>query len=290
MRFTKLHGLGNDYVYINGFEEDLEPYNLPGLAQTLSDRNFGVGGDGIILVLPSETADFRMRIFNSDGSEAEMCGNGMRAFAKYVYEHGLSAKTELEIETGAGIIKPVLSVEDGKVTLVRVDMGQPRLARGEIPMLGEPADQPVISAPLTAAGQELSVTCVSMGNPHCVVFVEDADNFPMWEFGPAIENHELFPNKTNVEFATIEDRDNIEMRVWERGAGQTLACGTGACATAVAAALNDLAARDVRVSLLGGDLFIEWASDDHVFLTGPAEETFSGEVHADLLAQARNGS
>ncbi|MBP8954499.1 MAG: diaminopimelate epimerase, partial [Armatimonadetes bacterium] len=259
---------------------------LPALSRVLSDRNFGIGGDGIILVSPSEIADFAMRIYNSDGSEAEMCGNGMRAFAKFVYEHGLTEKTSLEVETYAGIIKPVLTVEDGKVTLIRVDLGEPRLARSEIPMAGEPADQPVIAEPLQVNGHDLKITCVSMGNPHCVVFVDDADSFPVRELGPVIECHPLFPRKTNVEFASIDDRRNIQMRVWERGAGVTLACGTGASATVVAAVLNDLADRTARVSLLGGDLFIEWAEDNHVFLTGPADEAFSGEVHPDLLAQA----
>lgn len=287
MRFSKLHGLGNDFVFINGLEEDLAPYSLPALAQVLSDRNFGVGGDGVILVLPSSVADFRMRIFNSDGSESEMCGNGVRAFAKYVFEHGLTDKQELAVETGAGIVRPQLRVEHGQVTLIRVDMGQPRLARGEIPMAGEPADQPVIAEPLTVGPHELTVTCVSMGNPHCVVFVEDADNYPVREVGPAVEHHPAFPNRTNVEFATVQDRGHIEMRVWERGAGVTLACGTGASATLVAAVLNGLTDRQARVSLLGGDLTVEWAEDDHVFITGPAEETFSGEVNPWLLAQAR---
>ncbi|MDI9585379.1 MAG: diaminopimelate epimerase [Acidobacteriota bacterium] len=286
MRFTKLHGLGNDYIYIDAISQDLSAYDLPALSRVLSDRNFGIGGDGIILVSPSEIADFAMRIYNSDGSEAEMCGNGMRAFAKFVYEHGLTEKTSLEVETYAGIIKPVLTVEDGKVTLIRVDMGEPRLARSEIPMAGEPADQPVIAEPLQVNGHDLKITCVSMGNPHCVVFVDDADSFPVRELGPVIECHPLFPRKTNVEFASIDDRRNIQMRVWERGAGVTLACGTGASATVVAAVLNDLADRTARVSLLGGDLFIEWAEDNHVFLTGPADEAFSGEVHPDLLAQA----
>lgn len=286
MRFTKLHGLGNDYIYIDAISQDLSAYDLPALSRVLSDRNFGIGGDGIILVSPSEIADFAMRIYNSDGSEAEMCGNGMRAFAKFVYEHGLTERTSLEVETYAGIIKPVLTVEDGKVTLIRVDMGEPRLARSEIPMVGEPADQPVIAEPLQVNGHDLKITCVSMGNPHCVVFVDDADSFPVRELGPVIECHPLFPRKTNVEFASIDDRRNIQMRVWERGAGVTLACGTGASATVVAAVLNDLADRTARVSLLGGDLFIEWAEDNHVFLTGPADEAFSGEVHPDLLAQA----
>jgi len=287
MRFTKLHGLGNDYIYINTFEEDLSGLQLPALSQVLSDRNFGVGGDGIILVCPSDKADFRMRILNSDGSEAEMCGNGMRAFAKYVYEHGLTDKTSLEVETGAGIIKPVLTVDNGKVSLIRVDMGEPRLAREAIPATGEPADQPIINEPLTVEGHDLRITCVSMGNPHCVVFVDEVDNFPVKTLGPALENHALFPKKTNVEFATVEDRAHIEMRVWERGAGVTLACGTGTCATTVAGVLNGLTDRSVRVSLLGGDLFAEWAEDNHVFLTGPADEAFSGEVNPALLDEAR---
>ncbi len=287
MRFTKLHGLGNDYIYINTFTEDLSGYDLPSLAQVLSDRNFGVGGDGIILVMPSTDADFRMRIFNADGSEAEMCGNGVRAFAKYVYEHGLTSKTSLRVETKAGIVRPQLQVEDGRVSSVRVDMGQPRLQRREIPMLGTPPDQPVIEQPLEAADETFLVTCVSMGNPHCVIFVDDVDNFPVDEVGPAVENHPLFPNRTNVEFVTVMDRKHVQMRVWERGAGETLACGTGASAACVAGALTGRTERAVRVSLLGGALHIEWAADDHVFLAGPAAEVFSGEVSEELLKLAK---
>ncbi|MCE5217747.1 diaminopimelate epimerase [bacterium] len=288
MRFTKLHGLGNDYIYINTLEEDLSGYDVPRLSEVLSNRNFGVGGDGIILVLPSTVADFRMRIFNADGSEAEMCGNGVRAFSKYLYEHGLTTKTELAIETGAGIIRPSLTVEGGVVKLVRVDMGEPRLARKDLPAAGEPADQPIVAQPLSIGGHDLSITCVSMGNPHCVLFVEDAASFPVSEIGPRIERHELFPKRTNVEFATVQDRSHIVMRVWERGSGVTLACGTGTCATVVAATLNELVDRgEIHVSLLGGELVAEWASNNHVFLTGPAAEAFSGEVHPDLLAQAR---
>lgn len=288
MKFTKLHGLGNDYIYINTLVEDLSAYDIPRLSQVLSDRNFGIGGDGIILVLPSETRDFRYRIFNSDGSEAEMCGNGMRAFAKYLYEHGLTTKTELEIETAAGLIKPSLTVEDGVVTLIRVDMGEPRLKRSEIPATGAPEDEAIIAQPLEILGETFNITCVSMGNPHCVIFVEDANSFPVDKFGPVIETHELFPRKTNVEFATVRSPQHIDMRVWERGAGITMACGTGACATAVAANLNGLAGREnVKVALAGGDLFIDWASDNHIFLTGPAAEAFSGEVHPSLLALAK---
>jgi len=287
VRFTKLHGLGNDYIYINALEEDLTGYDLAGLAQVLSDRNFGIGGDGIILVLPSEQADFRMRIFNADGSEAEMCGNGIRAFARYLYEHSLTDKTALAIETGAGIMRPELQVDDDEVISVRVDMGEPRLNRAEIPMLGEPADQPVLEEPFSAADQEFFITCVSMGNPHCVIFVEDVDNYPVREVGPAVENHELFPNRTNVEFVTTVDRHHLQMRVWERGAGETLACGTGASASCVAGVLTGHTNRVVQVSLLGGDLQIEWVDDNHVFLTGPAAEVFSGEVSEELLKSAK---
>ncbi len=286
MRFTKLHGLGNDYIYINTLEEDLSAYDLPKLSRVLSDRHFGIGGDGIILVCPSGVADFRMRMLNADGSESEMCGNGMRAFAKFVYEHGLTDKTSLAVETGAGIIKPELTVVDGVVTLVRVDMGEPRLAREAIPMLGEPKDQPVIGADLQVGGQTLSVTCVSVGNPHCITFVDDVAKYPVPEVGPLVENHELFPRRINAEFVEVLSREHVKMRVWERGSGETMACGTGATSTAVACILNDKCDRKVTVTLLGGDLQIEWAEDNHLFLTGPANEAFSGEVHPSLLAQA----
>jgi diaminopimelate epimerase len=288
MRFTKMHGLGNDYIYIDAIAEDLGAYDLVGLARVLSDRHFGVGGDGIILILSSETADFQMRVFNSDGSEAEMCGNGVRAFAKYVYEHGLTDKTEMAVETGAGIIRPALIVNaKGRVESVRVDMGEPRLNRRDIPMEGEPPDEPAVEAPLLAAGETLSVTCVSMGNPHCVVFVDDVDNYPVREVGPTIENNVAFPLRTNVEFAHVLDPGRIEMRVWERGAGETMACGTGACATVVAAALTGRAGRKATVQLLGGDLEIEWAEDGRIYMTGPAAEVFSGEVSAELLEQLK---
>ncbi|MCX7598849.1 MAG: diaminopimelate epimerase [Armatimonadetes bacterium] len=286
MRFTKLHGLGNDYIYLDAISQDLTGYDLAKLAQVLSDRHFGVGGDGIILILPSQVADFRMRIFNPDGSEAEMCGNGIRGFAKYVYEHGLTAKTELAVETGAGIIKPRLFVNrEGRVEKVRVDMGPPRLARAEIPMAGEPPDQPVINEALAVGDESFAVTCVSMGNPHCVIFLDAATNlaeFPVSSLGPRIEKHEAFPRRTNVEFAVVDGPQRIRMRVWERGAGETLACGTGACATLVAAALTGRAERKATVQLLGGELEIEWADDDHVYMTGPAVEVFSGELSPEL--------
>lgn len=291
MRLTKLHGLGNDYIYLDAISQDLAGYDLPKAARVLSDRHFGVGSDGIIVVLPSQVADFRMRIFNPDGSEAEMCGNGIRGFAKYVYEHGLTSKTELAVETGAGIIHPRLLVNsDGRVEKVRVDMGPPRLARAEIPMTGEPADQPVINEALAVGGETLTVTCVSMGNPHCVVFLDpamDLTEFPVSTLGPLIENHQAFPRRTNVEFALVEEPHWIRMRVWERGAGETLACGTGACATLVAAVLTGRAERKATVQLLGGELEIEWAGDNHLYMTGPAVEVFSGELSAELEQSLR---
>jgi diaminopimelate epimerase len=285
MRFTKMHGLGNDYIYLDGHREPLDEVDLPWLARVLSDRNFGIGGDGIILILPSEQADFRMRMFNADGSEGEMCGNGMRCFAKYVYDHGLTRTTELVVETGAGPIRPRLTVEHGCVTSVTVDMGAPILERGRIPMLGSPADGRVIDEPLRVGDEEVRVTCVSMGNPHCVLFVEDVQAAPVRTLGPLIERHEVFPARTNVEFIRVVAPDRLEMRVWERGSGETLACGTGASASVVAAALNGLAGRACTVKLLGGELQIEWREDDHVFLTGPAVEAFSGEVDPAAIAR-----
>jgi len=287
LRFTKLHGLGNDYIYLNGLEQDLSQYDLGKLARLLSDRHFGIGSNGIILILPSEQANFRMRIFNSDGSEAEMCGNGLRGFAKYVYEHGLTDKLKLEVETGAGILPLAMEATEGEVVAVSLNMGQPRLQRQQIPMTGEPADGQVIQELLEVDGNTVQITCVSMGNPHCVIFVDDVDSFPVTELGPKIENHQLFPERTNVEFITVLDRQHLQMRVWERGAGETLACGTGAAAATVAGVLTDRSDRRVEVHLRGGELQVEWAEDNHVFLTGPATEVFSGEVASQLVAKAR---
>ena len=277
LSFTKMHGLGNDYVYVDGHEQNLERFNLGKLSALVSDRHFGVGSDGLILILPSDVADFRMRIFNPDESESNMCGNGMRCCAKYVYDHGLTDRTELSFETLAGIIKPELTVADGEVSSVTVDMGEPRLARKDIPMTGEPADEPVIDEELDVEGQTVRITCVSMGNPHCIQFVDSVEDAPVKTLGPNIEYHPAFPDRTNVEFIEIVDREHVKMRVWERGAGETLACGTGASATAVACALNDLTDRSVEVELLGGTLEIEWAANDHVFMTGPATEVFTGD-------------
>jgi len=283
MRFTKMHGLGNDYIYIDAHREALEGIDLPQLARSLSDRHFGIGGDGLILIMPSDEADFRMRMFNADGSEGEMCGNGMRCFAKYVYDHGLTTKTEFVVETAAGPIRPTVNVEEGRVTSVTVDMGKPRLARRDIPMTGSPKNTPVINEMLRVDDDFLRVTCVSMGNPHCVIFVDDVQHAPVRTLGPRVEHHGAFPARTNVEFVKVVPPDRLEMRVWERGSGETLACGTGASASVVAAALNNLADRSCTVKLLGGELQIEWRQDDHVFKTGPAVEVFSGEVDVKAL-------
>jgi len=285
MRFTKMHGLGNDYIYIDAHRESLGEIDLPWLARVLSDRNFGIGADGIILILPSEPADFRMRMFNADGSESEMCGNGMRCFAKYVHDHGLTRKTEFVVETGAGLIRPRVTLERGHVSSVTVDMGPPVLARRAIPMLGSPEEGRVIDEPLRVGDQEARVTCVSMGNPHCVLFVDDVEAAPVRTLGPLIERHEVFPARTNVEFIRVVADDRLNMRVWERGSGETLACGTGASASVVAAALNGHAGHACTVRLLGGELQIEWRADDHVFLTGPAVEVFAGEVDPAAIAR-----
>ena len=287
MRFTKMHGLGNDYVYVDAITQDLGSVSLPELSKAVSDRHFGVGSDGLIVICQpeTETADFRMRIFNPDGSEAEMCGNGIRCFAKYVYEHGLTEKTELRVETGAGVIVTELRVNGGRVEAVRVDMGEPRLRPADVPFDWQPDDQPAVEVPLRLSdGTELRVTAVSMGNPHCVIFVDDAESYAVDQVGPQVERHPAFPRRTNVEFATVIDRGHIRMRVWERGAGETMACGTGACATAVAAALTDRANRRVVVHLSGGDLEIEWAEDGHIYMSGPAAEVFSGELSQEFWA------
>ncbi len=273
--FTKWQGCGNDFVLVNGFSERLDEEDLGALAQKICDRHYGIGADGLILVLPSKAADFRMRILNADGSEAEMCGNGIRCFAGVVHDEGLSDKKEFTVETGAGILVPRLQLADGKLQGVRVDMGEPTLAGDRIPVLGFGAAH-VVEQPIEAGGEKLSMTCVSMGNPHCVIFVEDAEAVPIERIGPLLERHEAFPKKTNVEFAAVLDASHIRMRVWERGAAVTLACGTGSCATLVAAALTGRTERAAEVQLDGGRLQIEWAEDNHVYMTGPAEKVFAG--------------
>ncbi|GGG13008.1 diaminopimelate epimerase [Paenibacillus abyssi] len=276
MNFTKMHGLGNDFIVVAG-EREL-PANVSELAEQLCNRYFGIGADGLVYILPSEIADFRMRIINSDGSEAEQCGNAIRCVAKYVYDNGLTDKEEITIETlGAGAQKVQLNVEDGKVATVRVDMGEPILQGLQVPTTVD-ADV-VIDHPIEVEGREFRFTAVSMGNPHCVIYVDDAAGFDLQAWGPKLETHPMFPRKINVEFVTVNSRTHTDMRVWERGAGPTLACGTGACATVVASVLNGMTDRTATVSLKGGDLLIEWNEQDkHVYMTGPAAVVYSGAI------------
>lgn len=272
-----MHGAGNDYVYVNCFEEPY-PSDVTDLAQKISDRHRGVGGDGLILICPSDQADARMRMFNADGSEAEMCGNGVRCVAKYVYDHGIAAKEQLKIETGAGILDLEVFTEQGKVIQVKVDMGEPILDGLQIPTLW--SENPVVAKALNIGTRSFNATCVSMGNPHCVIFVpEISDDLVLGE-GPNIENHENFPARVNVEFVEILSPTEMRQRTWERGSGETQACGTGASAVCVAGVLEGRTARKVTIHLLGGDLELEWNdSDNHVYMTGPAAEVFSGEWH-----------
>lgn len=275
MKFTKMHGCGNDYVYVNLFEEQIE--NPAKVSIAVSDRHFGIGSDGLITIGASEIADFRMRIYNADGSEAEMCGNGIRCVAKYVYDHKLTDKTEITVETGAGVKTLQLTVEDDKVTLVRVDMGEPILTPDEIPVVAD-GDR-VVDEPIVVDDKEWRMTCVSMGNPHAVVFVDDVAHFELEKYGPLFENHVRFPKRTNTEFVQIISRNETIMRVWERGSAETWACGTGTCATVMACILNGLTDNDVLVHLRGGDLRIVYdEKSNHVFMTGPATEVFEGEI------------
>jgi diaminopimelate epimerase len=280
MRFTKMQGAGNDYIYVNCFEESVPEDRLAELARAVSDRHFGIGADGLILIRPSDVADARMQMFNADGSESEMCGNGVRCVAKYVYDHGICAKETLRIETGAGVLTLELEVADGRAKRIRVDMGEPILKADCIPTT-LPGD-PVVNRPLDAAGHTLEVTCVSMGNPHCITFVEKLSDDWVLGVGPKIETDEHFPNRVNAEFVEVVSPEEINMRVWERGTGETLACGTGATAVCVAGVLAGQTRRKILAHLPGGDLELYWSEEDnHVFMTGPAEEVFSGEW--DLL-------
>lgn len=275
MKFTKMQGLGNDYVYVNCFQEKIE--NPSEVAVKVSNRNFGIGSDGLIMINPSKVADFEMEMYNADGSRGEMCGNGIRCVGKYVYDYGLTDKTSISVETLGGIKYLDLTVEDGKVTLVRVDMGSPELVPANIPIVAE--GDTVIDAPIVVDGSEYRMTGVSMGNPHTVVYLDDVQGLEIEKIGPKFENHERFPKRINTEFARVIDRSTVEMRVWERGSGETLACGTGACAVAVASILNGLTENNVTVKLLGGDLQIEWDRDaNKVFMTGPASVSFEGEI------------
>ncbi|MCX7780357.1 MAG: diaminopimelate epimerase [Negativicutes bacterium] len=274
MQFSKWHGIGNDFVIVNGMNERIDDYSKA--AKEICHRRFGIGADGLVIVLPSDKADFTMRIFNSDGSEADMCGNATRCVARYVYESGLTAKTEITIETHAGIVKPALIFDKDEVIAVCVDMGEPRMKRGQIPMAGDPEEE-AVNIPLEVAGKLFSVTGISVGNPHCVIFVDDVEEIDLAGLGPQVETHPLFPKKTNVEFVQVLSRDKLRMRVWERGAGITMACGTGASSTLVAAVLNGKTDRCATVVLDGGELIIEWREDNHVYMTGPATQVFCGE-------------
>jgi diaminopimelate epimerase len=284
MRFTKMQGAGNDYVYINCFDEPL-PRDPSGLARRIADRHFGVGGDGLIVICPSERADARMRMFNADGSEAEMCGNGVRCVAKYVYDHGICGKERLTVETGAGVLTLDLFVSDGLVERVRVDMGEPILDAGQIPttLPGERViDRPLPDGILDTnwvreCGLDPRITCVSMGNPHVMFYCQDVARVPLATVGPKVEHASFFPRRINVHFVQVHSPGEVTMRTWERGCGITLACGTGASAVCVASALTSRTERRILAHLPGGDLELEWAANNHVYMTGPAVEVFSGE-------------
>lgn len=284
MKFTKMQGLGNDYVYVNCLKEKIETPSET--AKFVSDRHFGIGSDGLIMINPSDVADFEMEMYNADGSRGEMCGNGIRCVAKYVYDYGLTDKTSISVETLGGIKYLDLTVKDGKVELVKVDMGKPELKPELIPIVmdsagteGDTTPDRVVDEPIVAAGKEYRMTGVSMGNPHTVVYIDDVDGLEIEKIGPVFENHERFPKRINTEFVKVIDRKTVKMRVWERGSGETLACGTGACAVAVASILNGLTDDKVTVQLLGGNLQIEWDREaDRVYMTGPAAVVFDGEI------------
>lgn len=283
MKFTKMHGIGNDYVYVNCFEESLTNVDLPELSRRVSQQHFGIGSDGLILIMPSKIADFRMRVFNNDGSEARNCGNGLRCVSKYVFDHGLTSETSFTIETNGGIVTPVVHVGvNGKVEKVTVDMGKPRLLRGQIPMAGNP-DTEAIGEQVQVNGRTFTFTAVSMGNPHVVILTDKISEEEVTTYGPLLEKHALFPERANIEFISMNSPSDISFRVWERGSGVTLACGTGACAALVAAVLEGKAERMATIHLLGGDLQIEWREDDqHVYMTGAATEVFAGDYFGTL--------
>lgn len=288
IKFTKMEGLGNDYVYVDCTEQTGQSItDESSLAKLLSDRHFGVGADGLILIGDSKVADFKMRILNADGSEAEMCGNGIRCVGKFVYDKGLTKKTNLTIETLAGIKKLELNVEKGRVKTVKVDMGEPILEARKIPVLAEKS--PVKDLKIKIGEEENKFTCVSMGNPHAICFVEQVKDFPIEKYGPILEKDSHFPKRTNVEFIQVVDSQTIKMRVWERGSNETLACGTGACASVVACVLNEITERKVKVELLGGTLLVEWDKEsNHVYMTGPATTVFEGRLDEEEWKNGRN--
>ena len=277
MKFTKMHGCGNDYIYVDGAKEILTPQEKPEVVRRLSDRHFGIGGDGVIFINPSKEADFEMEMYNMDGSRAEMCGNGIRCVAKFVYDKGLTDKTSISVISCGKIKYLTLSIENGKVSTVRVNMGSPILKAKDIPVISDKEE--VIGDEIEVAGETYKMTCVSMGNPHAVVFVDEVAGLPLEKIGPLFENHVRFPKRVNTEFVKVLDENTVEMRVWERGTGETLACGTGACATVVACVLNGLTKEQVTVKLLGGNLQIQWDRESNlVYMTGPATTVFEGEI------------
>lgn len=277
MKFTKMQGCGNDYVYVNGFVEKIGSEAKPDIVRRLSDRHFGIGGDGVIFINPSEIADFEMEMFNADGSRSQMCGNGIRCVAKYVYDYGLTDKTSLTIESYGAIKYIDLTVENGKVSLVKVNMGAPILRAEEVPVVSE--NEQVVDEEIEVEGKLYRMTCVSMGNPHAIVFMDDVKKLDIEKVGPFFENHKRFPERVNTEFVKVLDRNTVEMRVWERGTGETLACGTGCCAIAVACCLNGLTDNRVTVKVLGGELLCEWDREENlVYMTGPAVSVFDGEI------------
>lgn len=277
MKFTKMHGCGNDYIYVNGAQERISAEEKPELVRRLSDRHFGIGGDGVIFINPSIEADFEMEMYNSDGSRAEMCGNGIRCVAKYVYDKGLTEQTSISVVSCGQIKYLDLYLDDGKVSTVKVNMGAPILRANEIPVISD--SEEVIAERIEVGNDVYKMTCVSMGNPHAVIFMDDVENLKIEQIGPLFEKHIRFPKKINTEFVKIVDKKNVEMRVWERGAGETLACGTGCCAAVVACILNGLTENEVTVKLLGGKIKIEWDRVNNlVYMTGPAVTIFDGEI------------
>ena len=275
MKFTKMHGIGNDYVYVNCLKENVE--NPSEVAIKISDRHFGIGSDGLILIKTSDVADGKMEMYNADGSQGAMCGNGIRCVAKYMYDYGITDKTSISVETKSGIKYLDLTLKNGKVDTVKVNMGAPILKASEIPVISE--KEQVISEPVTIDGKEWKITCVSMGNPHAITYIDDVKHLEIEKIGPKFENHEIFPDRVNTEFVHVIDRNTVEMRVWERGSGETYACGTGACAVAVSSILNGLTEEEVTVKLLGGDLKIFWNREENrVYMTGSATKVFDGEI------------
>ena len=277
MKFTKMHGCGNDYIYINGMEEKIEKSKKPGLVRWMSDRHFGIGGDGVIFINASDEADFEMEMWNADGTRGEMCGNGIRCVAKYVYDKGLTDKKEVSIVSGGQVKYLELQVEEGKVMTVKVNMGKPVFAPAQIPVVMPGGMENAVDVPIIVDGKTYFMTCVSMGNPHAVIFVNDVSGLDLEKIGPLFEHHELFPRRVNTEFVKVLDRNHVEMRVWERGSGETLACGTGSCATVAACVLNGLTEPSVTVKLLGGELLVEWDREaDLIYMTGPASTVYEG--------------